>query len=108
MENRKIYLDVSALKTKDLLINKVELTKKIHLFQSVKIGSIGLIGLFVGNVAKAWSAQELYSAMSVASYFAVFYITALYLFFDRMEAEAVGKKELINDLHSIRLNRTGR
>ena len=68
MDNRRMFREISRLRTTDLLIAKMDCTRRIALFKSLKLGLLGLLGIFVGHVAKSLLAAQ---AMSWIDYLSV-------------------------------------
>lgn len=108
MDNRLIFTQVSRLRTKDLLIAKMDCSKRVALFKSLKLGLLGLLGIFVGQVAKSLFAAQPMSIMDYVAAIFTLYSVIGYLILDALEATSTAQKELIYDLLALRLSRTGK
>lgn len=102
MDNRKMFREISRLRTSDLLIAKMAATRRIALFNSLKLGFLGLLGVFVGQIVKAvFSVQAVHPIDVFAAVFAVCSVV-MYMLFDGLEAASSAQKELICELLAIR------
>lgn len=108
MENRIMHMEISRLRTTDLLITKMDCTRRSALFKSLKLGLVGLLGIFVGQIAKTLYTAQVFGIIDFMSVPLSVYCVLGYLAFDSLEARSVAQKELINDILSIRLSRTGK
>ena len=109
MINRHVFKAISKLRTKDLLIAKMDCTKRITLFKSLKLGLLGLLGIFVGQIATSlFTVQADWSWMTVVSIPLALYCAIGYLVLDSLEAGQLAIKELINDLLALRMSKTGK
>ena len=108
MNNRKIFREISRLRTKDLLITKMDCTRQIALFRSLKLGLIGLLGIFVSQIAKTIYAAKVLSMMDYVSVPLALYCVTGFLICNQLEANFTAQKELICDLLSIRMNNSGK
>lgn len=108
METRKLFREISRLRTTDLLITKMDCTRRVYLFKSLKLGLLGLLGIFIGQIAKTLLAGQEMTTIDVISSFLAIYCVIGYLIFDSHESNYTALKELICDLLAIRSSRTGK
>lgn len=108
MDNHIMFKEISRLRTSDLLITKMDCTKRISLYKSLKHGLIGLLGIFVGQVVKTTFAEQAISMMDFISILAALYCVVGYLILDALEASTTAQKELICDMLALRMSRTGK
>ena len=108
MDNRRMFREISRLRTTDLLIAKMDCTRRIALFKSLKLGLLGLLGIFVGHVAKSLLATQAMSWIDYLSVSLAMYCVIGYLVLDALEASSTALKELICDLLALRMSRTGK
>lgn len=108
MKSKTLFSDISRLKTTDLLIAKVNCTKRGSLYRSIKLGLVGGLGILVTQMA-----HELFSALPMTVVGLSFmplsaYSVVGYLIVDALEAETLARKELINDILTLRSNKAKR
>ncbi len=108
MDNRSMFREISRLRTTDLLIAKMDCTRRIALFKSLKLGLLGLLGIFVGQVTKSLFAAQAMSVMDYLSVPLALYCVIGYLILDALGASSTAQKELICDLLALRMSRTGK
>ena len=108
MNYRKLFHEINRLSTKDLYIYKMECTSKIALFKSLKNGFLGLLALFIAQIAKTLFALQILSWIEYVSVGLSLYCVICYLLFDAFEASSTAQKELICDLLALRISRTGK
>ena len=108
MDNHIIYKEISRLRTSDLLVTKMDCTKRMSLYKSLKHGLIGLMGIFVGQVVKTTFADQAMSMMDYVSILSGLYCVVGYLILDTLEASTAAQKELICDVLALRTSRTGK
>lgn len=108
MDNRIMFREVSRLRTTDLLITKIGRTRRIALFKSLKLGLLGLLGIFVGHIAKSILSEPVMSWMDYLSVLLAMYCVIGYLVFDSFEARSIAQKELVCDLLALRMSNTRR
>lgn len=108
MNNRLVFKDTARLRTRDLLIAKMECTTRIALFKTLKSGFLGLLGLFIAQIAKSLFAIQALSWIEYVSLGLALYCVGCYLVFDTLEASLAAQKELICDLLTLRMSRTGK
>lgn len=103
-----MFREISRLRTTDLLITKMDCTRRIALFKSLRLGLLGLLGIFVGHVAKSLFDVQAMSWVGYLSASLVLYCVVGYLILDALEAGSNALKELICDLLALRMSRTGK
>ncbi|QFT57111.1 hypothetical protein [Microbulbifer sp. THAF38] len=108
MDNRIMFREISRLRTTDLLIAKMDCIRRIALFKSLKLGLLGLLGIFVGQVAKSLFAAQAMSMMDYLSVALALYCVIGYLILDALEAGSTAQEKLICDLLTLRMSRTGK
>jgi hypothetical protein len=86
----------------------MDCTKSISLFKTLKLGFLGLLGIFVGHVAKSFLETQTVSLLDYGTIVLIVYCVACYLTFDALESSSMAKKELICDLLTLRMNVAGR
>jgi hypothetical protein len=90
------------------MILKMDCIEEIALFRSFKLGLIGFMGVFVGQVVRTiYANQGMLLADYISAVFAVLCIV-YYLVFNLLEARSASQKELICDLLALRMNKTGK
>ena len=108
MKNRGKFKEICRLRTSDLMVSKMDCIERIALFKSLKLGLIGLLGIFVGQIVKTiYANQEMLLADYVSAVFVVLCVIE-YLLINTLDARSASQKELICDLLAIRLSRTGK
>ncbi|WP_444928344.1 hypothetical protein ACJJI4_23825 (plasmid) [Microbulbifer sp. TRSA002] len=108
MDNRIMFREISRLRTTDLLIAKMDCIRRIALFKSLKLGLLGLLGIFVGQVAKSLFAAQAMSMMDYLSVALALYCVIGYLILDALEASSTAQEKLVCDLLTLRMSRTGK
>lgn len=106
MENRIMFREISRLRTTDLLISKMDCTRRVALYKSLKLGFLGLLGIFVGQLAKVLYAAQAMGIIEFISVPLAAYCLVGYFVFDSLGARSVAQKELINDMLTLRMSRT--
>lgn len=108
MKNRRKFNEICRLRTSDLMVSKMDCIERISFFKSLKLGLIGLIGIFVGHIVNTIYANQ---AMSMADYISAAFIVVCvieYLLINTLEARSASQKELICDLLALRMSRAGK
>ena len=108
MKIRRKLIEISRLRTTDLLSSKMDCSERVSFFKSLKLGLIGLIGIFVGHIVNTIYANQ---AMSMADYVSAAFIVLCvieYMLINTLEARSASQKELICDLLALRMSRTGK
>ena len=108
MKNRRKFKEISKLKTSDLLVSKMDCIESIALYKSLKLGLIGLIGIFVGQIVNTMYAGTSLQIIDYVSAILVILFVVEYLFVNTLEARSASQKELICDLLTLRMSRTGK
>ncbi|PVZ64542.1 hypothetical protein [Pelagibaculum spongiae] len=108
MDNRTMYKEISRLSTSDLLVFKMDYTRSIFLFKSLKLGLVGLSGIFVGHIIKPLISGQALAWVEYISAVLALYCVSGHLILDAWESSATALKELIVDLLAIRMSRAGK
>jgi len=108
MKNRSKFKEISRLRTSDLLVSKMSCTENVAWLQSFKLGLIGLLGMFLGQIAKTMYTHQDFTFADYLSVVFMIFCVIEYLLLNALEARSTAKKELINDLLAIRISRTGK
>jgi len=108
MKNRNVFKEISRLRTTDLLISKMDNIESIALYGSIKRGMIGLMGIFVTQVANAIYTDNTLVASDYLSLVATMICVIEYVILDSLVARSTAQNELIDDLLAIRMNRAGK
>jgi len=108
MKNRRKFKEISKLRTTDLLILKMNSCESIMLYKSLKLGLIGLIGIFVGQIVNTMYAGTALQIVDFISAILVVLFVVEYLFVNTLEACTASQKELICDLLTLRMSMTGK
>ena len=108
MKNRRKFKEICRLRTSDLMVSKMDCIESIALLKSLKLGLIGLIGIFVGQIVNTiYAGHSLQVADYVSAILVVFFVVE-YLFVNTLEARSASQKELICDLLTLRMSMTGK
>ncbi|MEH6473829.1 MAG: hypothetical protein V7752_21620 [Halopseudomonas sp.] len=109
MKNRTMLKELSRLRTSDLLVSKMDCTKSIARLKSIQQALIGLLGLLIGSLAKVLlTAPETMGLINYVSIGLVLYCVIGYWIVNGLGANSAARKELICDLLTLRMNRTGK
>jgi len=109
METRRRFKQISRLTTTDLLVAKMNCTKRNARYKALKLALVALTGIFVTQIAKMlFDASKVMDYLDYLSIPLTFYCVFGYLFLNSLEASITAQKELICDLLALRMNRTGR
>jgi hypothetical protein len=107
MDSKLLYERIKVMKTSELLIAKMECTKTISFLKSIKLGVIAVLGLAFTDITTDLMSGVIMSEISMVSFSIATLSVIVFFVFDVLQSTETARKELMNDLLSIRGSRTG-
>lgn len=108
MDNSTLFSEISRHRTKELMILKMGLYTEVAMFRSMKTCLLGLITLFVSQLASTYFSGKPMTSTHAISVVASMVCIVKYVIVDRELASGTAQIELIKDLLALRMNRTGK
>lgn len=108
MDSKTIFRCLSRLRTSDLMVAKIDCTRRIALFRAIKFGLIAVLSVFFSQIAKMIYDDVTMDLWDMLTIPFTAYCMATVLVVNAYEAVLVARKELINDLLTLRMSRAGK
>lgn len=108
MDNRMLFSEISRLRTKELMISKMEKITEASFFRSLKIGFLSVAGILTSQLITSFYDANSFTTVDVITFLMMIYGVVGYLVFDKLHANVSAQIELICDLLALRLGRTGK
>lgn len=105
--NREIYNELSRLRTSDLLVARMDAVTTGSFWLTLKSGTLGMIAMCVGHLSTTLFSAKVLGIGQYLVLMLTLYSTAGLFVCDRRAAQEKAKSELINELLTLRQNRTG-
>jgi hypothetical protein len=102
--NTQLVRNIQFIRTTDLLIKKVSVTRQIHLFKLLIKGFAALLALSVAEIFKMYYGDTTNINMMVWLFIASFYATVIIVFLDSKLAIFLAELSIICDVLAMRLN----
>lgn len=87
---------------KSLLSLKVRYGRRVAFLKTIKVGFLGLLGIFLGQVVKSTFSDQAFTTQDYVCMLCAFNALVGYSVFDYFEAKYSSIRELVMDLISLR------